>query len=111
MHVGRRRLDAGQVPDAHGRVRFFYRTPDWADFVSLAVSEIRHFGGGSLQVARRLRAMLEHLLRVLPEARHAALRQELHLLQSATQRLFPDVEDRASAAVGDVQGIGGSTAS
>jgi hypothetical protein len=30
------------------------------DFVSLAASEIRHFGAGSLQVARRLRAMLEH---------------------------------------------------
>ena len=111
MCVGRRRLDEGQVHDAQGRLRFSYRTPDWTDFVSLAVSEIRHFGAGSLQVARRLRAMLEHLLRVLPEARHAALKRELELLQSATQRLFPDDEDRASCTVGDLQGIGGSRSS
>ena len=111
MCVGRRRLDEGQVHDAQGRLRFSYRTPDWTDFVTLAVSEIRHFGAGSLQVARRLRAMLEHLLRVLPEARHAALKRELELLQSATQRLFPDDADRTSCTVGDLQGIGGSRSS
>lgn len=108
MRVGKRRLDAGQVAGAQGRVRLCFRTPDWADFVSLAAAEIRHFGAGSLQVARRLRAMLEHLLRALPEARHAALQRELDLLQSAAQRLFPDDEDRASAAIGDLQGIGAS---
>ena len=111
ISVGKRRLDEGQVHDAHGRLRFAYRTPNWTDFVSLAASEIRHFGAGSLQVARRLRAMLEHLLRVLPEAHHPALKRELILLQSATQRLFPDDEDRTSCSVGDLQGIGGSTRS
>ena len=109
ISVGKRRLDEGQVHDAHGRLRFAYRTPNWTDFVSLAASEIRHFGAGSLQVARRLRAMLEHLLRVLPETHHPALKRELILLQSATQRLFPDDEDRTSCGVGDLQGIGGST--
>ena len=109
--VGKRRLDAGQTPDPHGRNRLVYRTPDWADFVTLAVSEIRHFGAGSLQVARRLRAMLEHLLRILPEARHDALRQELDLLQCAARRLFPDDQDLTRAGVGDLQGIGGSTSS
>jgi len=111
ISVGKRRLDEGQVHDDHGRLRFAYRTPNWTDFVSLAATEIRHFGAGSLQVARRLRAMLEHLLRVLPEAHHLALKRELILLQSATQRLFPDDEDRTSCSVGDLQGIGGSTPS
>jgi uncharacterized membrane protein len=109
LSLGKRRLDSGEVLDADGRLRLAYRTPDWEDFVSLAATEIRHYGGGSLQVARRLRAMLEHLLRVLPEARHAAIQQELDLLQSATQRLFHERRDRASATVGDMQGIGGST--
>ena len=111
MYVGKRRLDAGQAHDAHGRLRLCYGTPDWIDFVSLAVTEIRHYGASSMQVARRLHVLLEHLLRVLPEARKAALEQELALLQRATQRAFPDEEDRARAAVGDLQGIGSSESS
>jgi uncharacterized membrane protein len=110
-HVGKRRLDEGNVIDAKGRLRFSFRTPDWGNFVCLAVSEIRLYGAGSLQVARRLRAMLEHLIRDLPEPRHAALKQELDLLDSAVRRQFPDEADRARAAIGDWQGIGGSTAS
>jgi uncharacterized membrane protein len=108
MYVGERRLDAGQTVDASGRLRLCYGTPDWPDFVSLAVTEIRQFGASSMQVARRLQALLEHLLKVLPEARKAALEQELALLRLATQRAFADEVDRARAAVGDLQGIGGS---
>ena len=108
MYVGVRRLDAGQTRDAHGRLRLYYGTPDWPDFVSLAVTEIRHYGGSSMQVARRLQAMLEHLLHVLPEARKMALQQEVSLLHCAIQRSFPDEEDRTSAQVGDLQGIGSS---
>ena len=56
MYVGKRRLDAGQTRDAQGRLRLCYGTPDWIDFVSLAVTEIRHYGASSMQVARRLHA-------------------------------------------------------
>ena len=52
--------------------------------------------------------MIEHLLHVLPEARKAALQQELTLLQRSIQRTFPDEEDRASAQIRDLQGIGSS---
>lgn len=108
MHVGTRRLDAGQLHDAQGRVRLCCGTPNWPDFVSLAVTEIRHFGASSMQVARRLHAMLDHLLCVLPDARKPALQQELVLLHRAIQRSFPDVEDQALGQVGDFQGIGSS---
>lgn len=108
MYVGKRRLDAGEARDAQGRLRLCYGTPSWIDFVSLAVTEIRQFGATSMQVARRLQALLEHLLQVLPEARQAALRQELSLLQRSIQRTFPDDEDRAHARVGDFQGLGSS---
>lgn len=108
MYVGKRRLDAGQTYDSQGRLRLCYGTPDWIDFVSLAVTEIRHFGASSMQVARRLHAMLDHLVRVLPDARKAALLQEVSLLERAIQRSFPDEEDRIRAVVGDLQGIGGS---
>jgi uncharacterized membrane protein len=105
--VGNRHLDTGRVRDAAGRLRLIYRVPDWEDFVCLAVTEIRHFGGESIQVARRLRAMLENLIRTLPEPRTALLRMELTLLQRSAERFFSDPEDRALAEISDFQGVGG----
>jgi len=106
--LGRRRLDEGMARDGDGKLRVVYGTPDWPDFVTLAVSEIRQYGEGSLQVARRLRAMLDHLIAALPDTRQPPLRQELALLNTAVARKFPDEEDRKRAGVADYQGIGGS---
>jgi uncharacterized membrane protein len=106
-NVGSRHLDDGQVCDSAGRLRLVYRTPDWEDFVRLAVTEIRHFGGTSIQVARRLRAMLENLIQTVPEERAALLRQELKVLQRSAERFFTDPEDRALADISDFQGVGG----
>jgi uncharacterized membrane protein len=105
--VGRRYLDDGQVCDKGGRLRLMYRTPDWEDFVQLAVTEIRQFGGTSIQIARRLRAMLENLIQTLPESRTALLRRELTLLHRSVERAFPEPEDRSLADVSDFQGVGG----
>src|SRR5208282_1035406 len=107
--VGQRRLDDERVRDNKGRLRLLYRTPDWEDFVHLAVTEIRQFGGSSIQVARRLRAMLENLIQTLPEQRGVLLKQELNLLERSAQRFFAEPEDRALADVGDFQGVGGNT--
>ena len=106
--VGERRLHNGQVRDNSGRLRLVYRTPDWEDFVYLAVTEIRQFGGASIQIARRLRALLENLLQTVPEERAALLRTELELLHRSTERCFTDPEDRALADVSDFQGVGGT---
>jgi uncharacterized membrane protein len=106
--LGRRRLDEGVARDRDGKVRVVYGTPDWPDYVTLAVTEIRHYGAGSLQVDRRLRAMLEHLLRDLPEARRPPLEEELALLDAAIRRGFQDEADRKRAGVADYQGVGGS---
>ncbi len=107
-NLGTRHLDEGRLRDASGQVRLVYRTPDWDDFVELAVTEIRHFGGQSIQVARRLRAMLENLIQTLPESRGALLRQELALMHRSAERLFTEPEDRALAEISDLQGVGGS---
>jgi uncharacterized membrane protein len=106
-NVGSRRLEDGTVCDAAGRVRLIYRTPNWEDFVWLAVTEIRQFGGASIQIARRLRAMLENLIQTLPEERTALLRQELVMLHRSAERFFAEPEDRALADVSDLQGVGG----
>ena len=108
-NVGSRFLRDGQVRDAAGQLRLLYRTPNWDDFVYLAVTEIRQFGSESIQVARRLRAMLEDLIRTLPVERHSLLRQELDLLHRSAERFFSEPEDRALAAVSDLQGVGGKT--
>lgn len=105
-NVGSRHLDDERVRDEAGRVRLVYRTPAWDDFVQLSVTEIRHFGGMSIQIARRLHAMLENLIQTLPEQRVALLRQELSLLHRSAERYFPEPEDRALAEVSDFQGVG-----
>lgn len=105
-HLGSRSLDEGQRQDSQGVVRLIYRTPDWEDFVGLAVTEVRQFGGTSIQVARRLRALLENLIQTLPEERDAVLRIELNLLERSARRFFPDAEDLAMADVSDFQGVG-----
>lgn len=108
-HVGSRQLDPGTAHDAEGNVRLVYPTPKWDDFVTLATSEIRMFGARSLQIPRRLHAMLEHLIEVLPASRAPALRRELVLLQKAVGRDYPDSEDREAAEVCDRQGVGGAS--
>jgi uncharacterized membrane protein len=109
-YVGTRDLDTGLVHDAQGRLRLVYRTPDWEDFVCLAVTEIRQFGGESIQIARRLRAMLENLIQVLPESRRPLLQKELAILKRTADRIFSEPEDRALADESDAQGVGGKSA-
>jgi uncharacterized membrane protein len=106
--LGARKLDTGHVYDQDARLRLVYRTPDWEDFVDLAATEIRHFGVSSIQVARRLRAMLEDLIAALPAGRRPPLQAELLRLQRAAVRAFADPEDRERAELGDSQGLGGS---
>jgi uncharacterized membrane protein len=106
--VAERHLDTGAVRDAAGRLRLVYRTPDWEDFINLSVTEIRQFGRESIQIARRLRAMLENLIRFTPPERAALLRAELELLGRGVERDFRDPEDRARAAAADSLGVGGA---
>jgi uncharacterized membrane protein len=106
--VAKRQLDTGRVHDHAGKLRLAYRTPDWDNFVSLAVTEIRQFGRDSIQIVRRMRAMLENLIEVVPPHRAALLRPELELLSRGTEHDFRDPEDRIRAASGDSLGVGGS---
>jgi uncharacterized membrane protein len=105
--VGNRRMDEGLVRDTDGRLRLVYWTPNWEDYVQLAITEIRHYGSESIQIARRLQAMLENLIQTLPEERAPQLRQELNLLRRSIVRFFHEPEDMALAVVSDSQGVGG----
>jgi uncharacterized membrane protein len=106
--VGTRALLNHEIADDSGRTRLLLRTPDWEDFVHTCFREIRHCGTGSMQIERRLRAMIGHLLATLPPARHAALRDELDLLERAGQQQYRFAEDSALARIPDSQGLGGA---
>jgi uncharacterized membrane protein len=106
-NVGSRSLAEGRETDSKGEVRLVYRTPDWEDFVHLAITEIRQYGRDSIQIMRRLRAMLDNLLETLPEKRAPMLRLEVSLLEASAKRMFVDLYDQALAETGDLQGMGG----
>ena len=105
--VGNRNLAEGRERDHAGKLRLVYRTPKWDDFLHLAVTEIRQYGRDSIQVMRRLRAMLENLIETLPARRTPLLRRELELLGQSSKRAFPDMDDQVLADIGDLQGMGG----
>jgi uncharacterized membrane protein len=104
--LGGRRLTPGVGRDETGAVRLRYPAPSWEDFLSLAIDETRHFGEGSVQVSRRLRALLEDLRESVPESRRAAVDAELELVRASAERAFADSGDRLVAASRDRQGLG-----
>jgi uncharacterized membrane protein len=107
--AGKRNLRTDEVLDSSGELRVISRTPNWEDFVHLAFTEIRSCGAQSMQIARRLRAMIENLIETLPKHRHAALIEQLRMLDQEVERSFVYPEDRALARIGDSQGLGGAS--
>jgi uncharacterized membrane protein len=109
--LGRVELDVGAVRDDAGVFRLILPMPTWEDYLALSFDEIRHFGGGSIQVIRRLRAALMGLGdHVISESRRDAVRRYLdHLNLGITRSAFDD-QDRQSALQQDRQGLGLSRA-
>ena len=81
-------------------------TTRWEDFVMLGLTEIREYGATSVQITRRLRALLVELLEtVLPEHR-TAVAEELRRLEATVTDGWRDSVDLDRASVADSQGIG-----
>jgi uncharacterized membrane protein len=107
--VGQRQLRGESIEDAQGHTRLIYRTPNWEDFVHLSCNEIRSCGASNVQIARRLRAMLDNLIASLPAHRHPPLDQERQRLERMLESLYAIPEDLALARIPDSQGLGGSS--
>ena len=107
--AGKRNLRTDQIVDRAGKLRVIFRTPNWEDFVHVGLSEIRFYGAGNLQIARRLRAMIVNLTDTLPAQRHFALCKELELLDRTIEKLYVLPEDLKLARIPDSQGLGGSS--
>lgn len=97
---------SGCYGDADGDVRLVVPQPSWDDYVRLAFDEIRHFGIGSIQVPRRLRAALLDLKQAAPPDRHAVLDDQLDALDDAVGREYRVPEERVMASGADPQGLG-----
>jgi uncharacterized membrane protein len=102
-----RDLEASLARDAAGELRLVWPTPSWDDVLDLAFEEIRDYGAGSVQICRRLRALLEDLLASTPPERHPAIEARLGRLDTAVQSAFPEGSpELATAMVADPTGLG-----
>jgi uncharacterized membrane protein len=108
LRLGRRRLEIGTYRDAAGKPKILLKYPSWEDFLRLAFDEIRFYGASSLQVMRRMKALISELLSILPEERRPALHYWQARLQSTVERTFRDKEDALDASDEDRQGLGSS---
>jgi uncharacterized membrane protein len=106
--IGRRELGGrGELCDADGRTLVVVPVRRWEDFLELGVTEIRQYGATSVQVPRRLRALLEELRAGVRPEHRGAVDAELHKLEASIAEGFPAGADRALAGASDRQGLGG----
>jgi len=106
IRLGRRRLEIGALCDTEDQLRLLVNFPSWEDFLRLAFDEIRLYGSTSVQVMRRMKALVSDLTRVLPEERRPALAQWEARLQATVDRSFADHQDKLDASAEDRQGLG-----
>ena len=72
-------------------------TPRWEDFVTLGLTEIREYGATSVQIMRRLRALLEELLETVRPEHRAAVEEELRRLDATVAESWRDSVDRSQS--------------
>ena len=106
IRLGSCRLDIGDYRDSQGALRLVVPFPTWDDFLRLSLDEIRFCGANSVQVMRRMNALVRNLSEVLPAGRHEALRHWAERLQGTVDRTFRDEDEKQDASVADRQGLG-----
>jgi uncharacterized membrane protein len=106
LRLGCRYLEIGKFRDTEGKLRLVLPFPKWNDILQLAFDEIRVYGAGSVQVMRRMNALVNDLIAALPEERRPALRHWEERLKISITHSFPEQEDRQEASKGDRQGLG-----
>jgi uncharacterized membrane protein len=106
LRLGRCPLEVGAFHDRQGQLRLLVPFPSWEDFLRLALDEIRSYGAESVQVMRRMKALISNLGSVLPAERLAGLRHAEERLRGSIARSFEDDEEKQEAAVADRQGLG-----
>ena len=107
--IGRRPVSPNAYHDADGTLRLLRPQPSWDDIVHLGLTEIRLYGAGSIQVARRLSAAYEDLEATVADRfpeRVRVLHEERDRLVEGVARSFEDPADQALALRPDRIGLG-----
>ncbi len=104
--LGRCRLDVGRIADSTGVMRLRYPTPTWEDFMDLALLEIMYYGASSVQVMRRLGALLDDLEQTVNPSQQAEVRKYQERLHRQIQQEFRRTDLREEAEEIDRQGLG-----
>jgi uncharacterized membrane protein len=106
LRLGLRHLEIGAFRDSNGKLRLVVPFPAWEDFLRLAFDEILSYGANSVQVMRRMNALVSDLIPAVPEERRPALRHWDVRFKASIARSFADGEQRLEASKEDRQGLG-----
>jgi len=106
LRLGLRHLEIGTFRDSNGKLRLVVPFPAWEDFLRLAFDEILSYGANSVQVMRRMNALVSDLIPAVPEERRPALRHWDVRFKASIARSFADGEQRLEASKEDRQGLG-----
>jgi|SRR5580700_807758 uncharacterized membrane protein len=106
LRLGQRHLEIGRYRDSDGGLRLVIPFPTWDDLVRLAFDEICFYGATSVQVMRRMNALVADLAQAVPEERRATLKYWDGRLKTTIARSFADGEERLDASKEDRQGFG-----
>jgi uncharacterized membrane protein len=106
LHLCDHDLEVGSWRDSTDKVRLVHEVTSWEDYVDLSLTEIQQYGAGSVQVDRRIAALLALVSSRVPAHRRPALdrwatRHQLALDDSSEVAVFRDDAVRA-----DPQGLG-----
>jgi uncharacterized membrane protein len=106
LRLGQRKLEIGTYRDSDGKLRLVVPFPTWDDLTSLAFDEICAYGATSVQVMRRMNALVTDLMKAVPEERRPTLSYWHERLRATITRSFADTEERIEASTEDRQGLG-----
>lgn len=106
LRLSGRDLEVGSFRDDDGALRVIVPVPTWEDYLNLSFDEIQACGAGSVQVMRRMKALIADLLVAAPRERRPALLARERRLERLIAHTFPDRDDRLDAFVEDRQGLG-----
>jgi len=106
LRLGQRNLEIGAYRDSDGKLRLVVPLPTWDDLIRLAFDEICAYGATSVQVMRRMNALVVDLTQAVPEERRPTVEYWDARLKATVARSFADSEERTEASRQDRQGLG-----
>jgi uncharacterized membrane protein len=106
LRLGQCQLEIGGFRDGDGNLRLVIPFPAWDDLLRLSFDEICSCGATSVQVMRRMNALVSDLVPAVPDERRPPLRHWAARLKATIARSFADGEERMEASQEDRQGLG-----